>query len=206
MPKKKMTTSKPELVFRSFGFTTDERRINEETRTIIMPVSSELPVFRWDGYEVLIHTEESVDLSRMNNGAAVMHSHDWNEQVGVIERAWIEGNRLWAEMRFSRSSQGETVWMDIVDGIRRNVSIGYQVKKKELVKSEDGKEDVYHVTKWMPYEASIVAVPADPSVGVGRSLADTEDSEPETGDNEAETTSKVTTTVHEKKREGIQVM
>lgn len=166
----KYSNGKPEKFRRSLQFADAERTIDEKARTVTMPVSSELPVERWFGLEILSHDAAAIDLSRMNDGAAVMADHNWEDQIGVVEKAWIgEDKRLWASLRFSRSPSAEIVWQDIVDGIRRNVSIGYKIFKRLLLEEKEGVE-TYKITRWMPYEVSIVAVPADPGVGVGRSL------------------------------------
>ncbi len=173
--KTKFSAGRPEKLRRSLAID-DGRTIDEEKRTISMPVSSELPVERWFGMEILVHAPDAIDLSRMNDGAAVMADHNWQEQIGVVEKAWLgEDKRLWAQLRFSKNRKADEVWTDVIDGIRRNVSIGYKVFKRELLESENksGQElETYNITRWMPYEVSIVAVPADPGVGVGRSLND----------------------------------
>lgn len=164
----KTKNNKIEPCTRSMPFATADRRIDEEKRTVVLPFSSELPVDRWDGREILKHDAESIDFSRLNNGAAVLEDHG-GRQIGVVEKAWLgEEKRGWAELRFSKSPEGEAVWRDIVDGIRRNVSFGYAKKKIDRKN-----EDEYTVTRWMPYEISIVSVPADPGVGVGRSAEGT---------------------------------
>lgn len=156
---------------RSMPFNTADRKIDEEKRTVVLPFSSDAPVERWDGMETLRHDAESIDFSRLNNGAAVLEDHG-GRQIGVVERAWLgEDGRGWAELRFSKSPEGEIVWRDIIDGIRRNVSFGYARKKIERKEATNE----YTVTRWMPYEVSIVSVPADPTVGVGRSADDTAD-------------------------------
>jgi HK97 family phage major capsid protein len=71
-------------------------------------------------------------------------------------------------VRFGKSARAEEVWQDVVDGIRRNVSVGYMIHKAQLVETKDGLE-TYRVTDWEPFEISLVSVPADASVGIGRS-------------------------------------
>lgn len=142
----------------------------EAVEGITLSISSTEPYLRSFGYEVLDHSPESVDLSRLNDGAAVLVDH-WSDQVGVTEKAWLDGSKGYATLRFSSGEYGSEVEQDIRDGIRRNVSIGYQVLEYGPVDPDeliDGIQ-VVHVTKWMPYEVSIVAVPADQTVGVGRS-------------------------------------
>ena len=138
-----------------------------ETRSFTIPVSSETPVTRWWGTEVLMHNPDAVLLERMNDGAALLLDHDPTKQVGVVEGAHINDQRLEATIRFSRSALGEEVMQDVIDGIRRNVSIGYQIQD-----IEDRGDETYAATRWMPFELSLVSIPADNTVGFGRSDSD----------------------------------
>lgn len=148
--------------------------IKEDDRTITFPFSSELPVERWFGLEILSHSEESIDFSRINNKAALLDGHEWDKQIGVIEKAWLgDDKRLYATARFSKQPAADAVFQDIIDGIRTHVSFGYRVNEMMLESTKDDKE-TYRVTSWMPYEISFVSVPADPTVGVGRSSSHAE--------------------------------
>lgn len=134
-------------------------------------VSSEAEVERWFGIEVLDHGPGAVDMARMRNGAAVLVEHG-GEPVGVVEDARVDPDRvLRATVRFSRSAKGREVEQDVQDGIRQHVSVGYHVHEARRVEQRGG-TDVWRVTRWEPVEVSIVAVPADASVGVGRSADD----------------------------------
>ena len=132
-------------------------------------VSSEAEVTRWFGVEVLDHSRAAVDMSRMKSGAGVLIDHA-SDQVGVVQSARLDegSKRLRASVQFSRSARGKEVEQDVADGIRRNVSIGYRVMDMKLVEQR-GDVPVYRITRWMPVEVSFVGVPADPTVGVGRS-------------------------------------
>ena len=146
-----------------------ERAEAEVRKTYTVAISSEYPVERFFGDEILDHSGEAVDLERFNNGGAVLLDHDTREQVGVIESAWLDDDRvLRGEIRFSRVGRGPEVEADVVDGIRRHISVGYRVREMRLEESTD-ERDVYRVTRWAPMELSFVSVPADPTVGVGRS-------------------------------------
>ena len=141
--------------------------VDAEARTVELSFSSDLPYKRFWGTEILDHGD-GADFSRLNNAAALLWMHDWNKQIGVVESAQVDGNRGIAKVRFSKSAEGEEAWQDVQDGIKRNVSVGYRVLEMVLEKEseEDGEE--YRVTKWAPYEISLVSVPADATVGVGR--------------------------------------
>ena len=153
--------------------------VNADTRTVELSFASETPYQRWWGVEVLDCTAQSVRLSRLMSGAPLLWNHDTDEQIGVVESVSIGADRVCrALVRFGKSADAEEVFQDVLDGICRNVSVGYLIHAADLVKVEgdpnqgDTKADTYRVTDWEPYEVSIVAVPADPGVGVGRSAAD----------------------------------
>lgn len=138
-----------------------------EDRTFEFPFSSEYPVARYFGNEVLSHEGEAADLARLNDGAPLLFNHNPDKVVGVVERAWVDGKkkRGYVKVRFSRNSFAKEVMADVKDGVLRGVSFGYAIDKME----ERG--DNFVATQWSPYEVSVVSIPADPTVGVGRSLA-----------------------------------
>ena len=144
---------------------------DEEKRTVELSFSSEDPYERWWGVEILDHTTTSVDMSRLNNSAPLLFNHNRNEVVGVVEFAKVEEKRGIALVRFGNSAKAKEVFSDVVDGIMKNVSVGYQIDEMKLESEKDGVE-TYRVTSWQPFEISIVSVPADNSVGVGRGAED----------------------------------
>lgn len=147
----------------------DLSTMDAEARTVEVAVSSEHAARQWFGMEVLDHSPEAVDLSRLLAGAPLLLEHRRSEQIGVVEKAWLDGDRkIRALVRFSRSELAEPVWQDVLDGIRRNISCSYLIHEMVLERSENG-VDHYRITRWEPYEVSSVSVPADPTVGVGRS-------------------------------------
>ena len=149
---------------RQFNFERDQ--VDAEARTVTLSFSSEQPVERWFGTEVLSHSAESVDLTRLNAKAALLANHDLNDQIGVIENATVENGRGIATVRFSKSERGEEFYQDVLDGIRLNVSVGYTIEEME-----EKSERVFTATQWAPHEISLVSTPADFSVGIGRSDA-----------------------------------
>jgi HK97 family phage major capsid protein/HK97 family phage prohead protease len=155
-----------ELLYRSIEI--DRSAINEKERTVSLSFSSETPVERWFGSEVLGHESGNVRMNRLENGAALLMDHDRKDQVGVVETATIDKDRKGrAVVRFSRSARGEEIFQDVKDGIRRLVSVGYRIHK-QVTEKQSGGVEVVRVTDWEPYELSIVAIPADDTVGVGR--------------------------------------
>jgi HK97 family phage major capsid protein len=145
--------------------------IDVEARTVELAFASEVAYQRWWGAEILDMSPGSVDLTRLNGAHPLLLNHDPDQQIGVIERAWLDADRkARAVVRFSRSALGQEVFQDVQDGIRELVSVGYSIDDMVL-ESRNGDDATYRVTRWTPYEVSIVSVPADASVGVGRSLA-----------------------------------
>ena len=144
-----------------------------DERSMEFPFSSEYPVVRYFGNEILSHEMESANLSRLNDGAPLLYNHDPDRMIGVVERAWINGDkkRGYAKVRFSRNQFAQEVLQDVRDGILRGVSFGYSIDKMEE------REDNFVATNWSPYEVSLAVIPADPTVGIGRSL-ESPDSEP----------------------------
>lgn len=161
------------------SFIVDRKTIDKDARTVELAFSSETPVERDFGFEVLDHKRDSVRMERLTDGAPFLVGHDVDDQVGVIERASIDDDRIGrVTVRFGNSARANEIFQDIVDGIRRHVSVGYRIFDARLDKRADngGESDTYRVTDWMPYEVSTVPVPADNSVGIGRSLEKIQDS------------------------------
>jgi HK97 family phage major capsid protein len=144
--------------------------INTDARTIEFTLSSEEPYDRWWGREVLSHDPSAIRLGRLNSGRhPLLVDHSTRDQVGVIEKAWVgDDRRLRCIARFGKSARAQEIYQDVCDGIRSLVSVGYQIHELKLSKQSDTEGDEYLVTDWEPHEGSIVAVPADPTVGVGR--------------------------------------
>ena len=152
------------------GFDLDRSAISVDERTVDLAFSSEEPVERWFGNEILDHSEASVDLGRLQSGGAVLVDHDHSDHVGVVETANIDSDRVGrAKVRFGQSGRANEIWQDVVDGIRHNVSVGYRINTMRLedTNKESGLE-TYRATSWSPFEISFVSIPADAGVGVGR--------------------------------------
>ena len=151
-------------------FSLDRSAINEEARTVNLSFSSDTPVERFFGMEVLSHDPKAVDLGRLNDGAPLLMDHNIGDQIGRVESAMVDGKRGQAMVRFSKSARGSEIFNDVVDGIRQNISVGYRINEMELdeSRSEEGVE-TFVATSWQPYEVSVVSVPADNSIGISRS-------------------------------------
>ena len=144
-------------------------RANEDG-TYTFPLSSETPYRRHDGDEILVHSPEAVNLSFLNSGnAPLLDTHNrydgLSAQLGVITEAWLDARRLYVTVKFSNREDAQAIRRDVDEGIIRNVSVGYDVHKVE----RDVDAESYRVIKWTPKEASFVPIPADETVGIGRS-------------------------------------
>lgn len=158
------------------GLLVDRAAVNEAARTVQLAFASETPYERYWGVEILDCTPSSMDTSRLRSGANLLCDHHTSDVVGVVESVEIGTDRVGrAVVRFGKSARAEEVWQDVLGGIRRNVSVGYTINKAVLESTDDGLE-TYRVTSWTPYEVSLVSVPADATVGIGRSA------QPETPD------------------------
>ena len=152
----------------------DDRAIDEETRRVRIGVSSEEPVERDFGMEVIDHSRESMNLDFLNSGRApLLLDHDMTKQIGVVETVEMDedARRLRAVVRFGRGDEASEVFDDVRDGIRQNISVGYRIDGR--VEREEDDDEIVRV-RTTPMEISIVSVPADQSslVGVGRSVSE----------------------------------
>lgn len=160
-------TETAEVVHRAMSL--DASPIDEEKRTVKIAISSEEPVSRSFGNEVLEHSAEAIDLSFLASGRApLLLDHDPEKQIGVIESVDLDGSarRLRATVRFGKGALAREAFDDVLDGIRANISVGYSISKMQK-DARDG--ETYIAKSWRPMEASLVSIPADVTVGVGRS-------------------------------------
>ena len=142
--------------------------INEAARTVDIAWASETPYERWYGIEILDCAPSSVRLGRLADGAALLFNHDMDDLIGVVEQVQLGTDRVCrATVRFDTSEEAEMRWQQVRNRVLRHVSVGYMVHTMVLEKESEG-QSTYRVTDWEPFELSMVTVPADPSVGVGR--------------------------------------
>ena len=130
----------------------------------------------WTGQayeEELVVSSEAVDLSRLNNGQApVLNTHDAYELenvIGVVERAWIDGTEGRATVRLSDREDIAGLVRDIETGIIKNISVGYNVRKYEIISAanrpDGGTLPLYRAVDWQPAELSFVPIPFDAATG-----------------------------------------
>lgn len=144
-------------------------------RKFLLSFSSEEPYNRWWGTEILSHENGAVNLERLNTIGVVLYNHNKDKVVGKIIRSWVEEKRGNAEIEFDTDADADVIYQKVLGGTLKGVSVGYTVESWEEVpankKSGDGRFvgpcDI--ASKWTALEISIVSVPADPTVGVGRS-------------------------------------
>lgn len=137
---------------------------DDDQRTIEASISSEFPVSRYEGEEILDHSPGAVDLSRAPLPLIVSHDNQ-RLNVGIVDNLRLVGKKLRGQLKFGERQEAVEIWRDVKAGIIRYLSVGYQV----IERTEPNDDGIYRVTRWMPYEISIVSVPADVSVGIGRS-------------------------------------
>ena len=145
--------------------------IDEDNRRVRVGVSSEEPVERSFGMEVLGHSADDINMEFIGSGRApLLLDHDMEKQIGVVEEFKLDetAKRTTAVVRFGKSALAREVFEDVKDGIRMNISVGYRIDKLNRMSNKD---KVYYKAQWTPMEVSSVSVPADQSrlVGVGRS-------------------------------------
>ncbi len=160
----------------------DASTVDLATRTVDAVFYSGAPVLRFsffDGpYELQFEvSKKAADLSRLNNGAALIDSHNAyrgiESQLGVVEKAWIEDGQARASVRFSKRPEVEAIWQDVQDRVIRNVSMGTYLREMKEITEEDAEMKRFLVTSWEPYEISLVGIPADPGATI-EAAADTE--------------------------------
>ena len=139
---------------------------NDDDRTVSLAFSSEQPVERSFGMEILDHNRGSIRLGRLENRAPVLLNHNLSDQLGVVEKATIDNDRKGrAILRFGRGKLSTEIFDDIVDNIRSQVSVGYRIHKMEKT---DDSPITYRAIDWEPFEISMVPSGADSSAMVGR--------------------------------------
>lgn len=152
------------------------RAVEGEERTVELSFSSEEPYTRWWGVEILDHSEGCMDLERLNSIGCVLFNHNRDLVVAKIVKAWNEDSRGYARIQFDEDEASDTIYKKVQSGTLKGVSTGYIVDNWETVpankKSMDGRFtgpcDI--AKRWIPFEISIVSVPADPTVGIGRDM------------------------------------
>ena len=161
----KLTPQKRSLSIRADGATVDA-----DSRTVKLSFSSEEPVDMWYGTEILSHERGAVRAKGVRQESMpLLFNHDPNDLLGVVESIEIstKDRKGYATVRFGKDERGDWAMRQVDDGVLTNVSFMYRVHEW----TENAKKDAVTATDWEPYEISLVTVPADATVGVGRADA-----------------------------------
>lgn len=174
------------LLYRSLRM---DAPVDSTNRTTKVSFSSEKAVRRYDWLkgeyymEILGHEQGNVDLSRLNDLGVALFNHDRDKVVGVVESPVLDAavHRCLANIRFDKDDESEKIYQKVYNGTLKGVSVGYMVSRWEIVeagnKSTCGRfEGPCRIAReWQPYEISIVSIPADTDVGVGRDFDGVDD-------------------------------
>ena len=157
--------------------------VQQQNSQVVFSFASEVPYLRTDQfgsyYQILKCDPQYCDTSRLNDGACqLLLDHDWQRSIGVCKKYWFANGKLYASIKFSRSQFAQGIKRDVLDQIRRNVSIGYIVRDYKVVEPIDGIKTI-EITDWQPYQLTICSVPADYAVGYKRSLDESNTEEKE---------------------------
>lgn len=143
-------------------------------RKFVLSFSSEQPYERFWGVEILDHGEGCMNLTRLNEIGCLLFNHKRDAVIGKVNRAWVEDNRGYAEVEFDADEESEKIYRKVASGTLKGVSVGYIVDSWEEIAANKASADgrfngpASVARRWTPFEISIVSVPADPTVGVGR--------------------------------------
>ncbi len=152
----------PATLYRSATF--ERESLNTEERTVSLSVSSDKPYKRFFGTEILEHKSGSIRLERLLSAGALLFNHNRDMHLGRVTTAAPSNGQLRVVAKFGNSPLAREKFQDVQDGILTEASIGYEIHKMD----EDEKTKTFTATDWEPYECSLVTVPADTSVGIGR--------------------------------------
>lgn len=174
-PEHQQTTANKNQGTRAMGCVCVREAEPKDSRRITISFSSEEPYRRWFGMEILDHAENAVDLSRLNEVGVLLFNHMTDYVVGKVIRAWVEDHRGMAVVEFDTDDDAEKIFRKVQSGTLKTTSVRYSVDSWEEVAAGKTSEDGRYTgpcqiaRKWTPLEVSIVSVPADATVGVGRS-------------------------------------
>ena len=161
-----------DLFYRSFEL--ERSAVNKDERSVDLAFSSETPVERWFGKEILLHGVKNVDLTRLKTMGSALMNHDPGFILGRISSPRIEDKRGKATLIFDDDDDGNKAMSKVESGSLRGVSMGYMVQKFREVQENETYNGIegpaYIATLWTPYEISLTPIPADATVGVGRDL------------------------------------
>lgn len=148
---------------------TDIQVVDQASRTVQIAWASEFGDTRWFGTEILDCQASSIRLGRLQNGAALLFNHCTDDLIGVVESVEIGSDRICrAKVRFDTCEEAEIRYQQVLNKVLTKVSVGYRIYAMVLESKEED-DCTYRITDWEPYELSMVTVPFDDGIGVGRS-------------------------------------
>lgn len=162
-------TEKKKIGFQKRAASFDSTSFNKEDNTIEVVFATETPVLSYDWdlgqyFEILSMDKKHIRTARFDRGSSpVLRDHKPNNEnhVGVIETHFYKNGEARAKLRFSRRDSIKEYIQDIIDGIVRNISVGYNVYRFQDMSGENDKIPTYMAIDWEPMEISTVSVPAD---------------------------------------------
>lgn len=143
-----------------------------ERQVYTASLSSEQPVERWFGTEILSHAPGACNLERAGRGLPLLFNHNMDEPLGKVKNVRLEDGKFRGELVFGGRAKAKEIRAEIDAEMLGDVSIRYSIDEYTTTTDEHG-HDTVTITRWSLQEASIVTVPADPTVGVGRSQEQT---------------------------------
>jgi len=176
--------SRENMFYRTFDLL-ERGALNEESREIDISFSSELPVERWFGAEILLHGEGNVDLKRLKNVGSVIYGHmpyDMKNIIGPIKKVYMDKDNRQARalIGFDDDDTGNLAMKKVKSRSLKGVSFGYVITKgRRVLEGEEWtdpdsqktyKGPAIVATRWEPYEITLTPIPADPTVGLGREM------------------------------------
>jgi HK97 family phage major capsid protein/HK97 family phage prohead protease len=155
------------LKYRTFTLHIEKR---EQGQTLFPAVlSSETPVERSFGMEILSHGPGEVNMTRARRGLPLLWNHNSSEVIGRVSNIRLTGDRkLRGELKPGTSARAEEIWRDVREGVIGDVSVGYEYGDNKPLQQKDG---TYVFRNWQPLEVSLVSIPADAAAGIGRNIS-----------------------------------
>ena len=171
MPKREIPSD--QTFYRDLHF--ERSSVNEDTRSVDISFSSETDsVMRWGEPEILDHT--GADLTRLNSMGVLLFNHDYNRVLGKVTNARVENSRGLATITFDKDEESEVIYQKVLSGTLRGISVGYSYVDYSWLSTDETSVDgrfkgpCLLVKRWQGLEISIASVPADVTVGIGRSM------------------------------------
>lgn len=144
--------------------------VDVESRSVELIFSTGAPVERYDYrsgqryIERLSLKPEHVRIERLNSIGPLLDTHSaysLSDQIGAVVPGSVKvnGKEGRCRVRFSKRDAVESIFQDVIDGIYKTLSTGYEVHKFE--EDTSSKLPVRTAIDWTPYEVSMVPMPAD---------------------------------------------